>query len=85
MPADGKVRLSTRGAISRMVDRSGMTRTEVGAALGHKRAYITTLLGMPSAQTVTTIQRIAAVCGYELVLRSDSDEFVLVEKEKNGE
>lgn len=74
---DGK-RMTQKAAITRMVDMSGQTRTEISSRLGHERTYIVTLLNKVSSTSARTFLRIANACGYQLMLVNDDADDVII-------
>ena len=55
-------------AMRKMVDESGLTRSQISARMGRYDSYISQLLTRPSVPGADTVAAVAHACGYRLAL-----------------
>lgn len=60
-----------------MVDAAGMSGYRVSQAIGRSKGYVSTLLGSKSVPSVELFARIAAACGFEIIVRGHGKEWQL--------
>jgi hypothetical protein len=69
--------MNAREAVPHMVAKSGKTAKAVSLEMGLTKNFITNTTARKSAPRLDTFARIAAVCGYEVILRGNGEEVAI--------
>ena len=69
--------MAAREAVTHVVALSGKASAAVSREMGRVSTFITTTIGRGTVPKLDTFVRIAAACGYEVVLRGHGEEVVV--------
>lgn len=69
--------MDSTDAPKRMVRMSGKPSSQIAREIGRAESFVRATISQGTRPRVDTFAEIAEACGYEVVLRSGSDEFTL--------
>lgn len=69
--------MDSTDAPKRMVRMSGKPSSQIAREIGRAESFVRATISQGTRPRVDTFAEIATACGYEVVLRSRSDEFTL--------
>ena len=75
------VQISEDKLVRHMVDKSGMTQSDVSEKMGKGRGYVLTMTSRGSSPSAANLAKLAKACGYRLVLEGHGESLCIVEND----
>lgn len=67
--------------VRHMVEKSGMTQSDVSEKMGKGRGYVLTMTSRGSSPSAANLAKLAKACGYRLVLEGHGESLCIVEND----
>lgn len=72
------VQISEDKLVRHMVDKSGMTQSDVSEKMGKSRGYVLTMTSRGSSPSAANLAKLAKACSYRLVLEGHGESLCIV-------